>query len=236
MQCIPGSILIFLKHKLTVALSFRAMLNVCEFELRVDNFRKDFCIIFLIGFTPCKAEQSLQGMEVHEKENHKYEKHMRKLMRKNPKIKVSINSRLKNMQIICQRKAFCRQSMLESKKEIVDIDILVTSRRWWQKNATYRNNEWAIVWTIFIWVTRTYVMFCFSYFVCLSFFVTTIVAWLFFYVSVGGWINNSKCWFNHLESTLVHPFAEASMFHKICWLTCPISNPGPFHSFELSVL
>ena len=113
---------------------------------------------------------------------------------------------------------------------------LVTSRRWWQKNATYRNNEWAIVWAIFIWVTRTYVMFCFSYFVCLSFFVTTIVAWLFFYVSVGGWINNSKCWFNHLESTLVHPFAEASMFHKICWLTCPISNPGPFHSFELSVL
>ena len=44
---------------------------------------------------------------------------------------MSVNSRLKATKIICQRKAFYRQIIPESscaRKEIVDIDILVTSR------------------------------------------------------------------------------------------------------------
>ena len=44
---------------------------------------------------------------------------------------MSVNSRLKATKMIGQRKAFCRQRIPESscaKKEIVDIDILVTSR------------------------------------------------------------------------------------------------------------
>ena len=42
-----------------------------------------------------------------------------------------VNSRLKAVKIICQRKAFYRQRIPESscaRKETVDIDILVTSR------------------------------------------------------------------------------------------------------------
>ena len=44
---------------------------------------------------------------------------------------MSVNSRLKAIQIIGQRKAFCRQRIAEPscvRKEAVDIDILVLSR------------------------------------------------------------------------------------------------------------
>ena len=44
---------------------------------------------------------------------------------------MSVNSRLKAMQIIGQRKAFYRQGIPEfscARKEIIDIDIFVTSR------------------------------------------------------------------------------------------------------------
>ena len=54
------------------------------------------------------------------------------MYRKNPKKKVSINSRLKAIYIINQRKAFCGQRILESgcaRKETVDREILITSRR-----------------------------------------------------------------------------------------------------------
>ena len=50
---------------------------------------------------------------------------------------MSINSRLKSTKIIGQRKAFYRQRIPESscaRKEIVDIDILVTSRNGDRKN------------------------------------------------------------------------------------------------------
>ena len=67
-------------------------------------------------------------MELQEKgENHKG-----KLYRKNPRKKLSINSRLKVIYIIGQRKAFCRQRIPESgceRKETVDIEILLTCRK-----------------------------------------------------------------------------------------------------------
>ena len=86
---------------------------------------------FKLSFTPCKAEQPLRGMELQEKEE-KDENHRGKLYRKNPRKKVSINSRLKAIYIIGQRKAFCGQRIPESscaRKETVDIEILITSRR-----------------------------------------------------------------------------------------------------------
>ena len=70
-------------------------------------------------------------MELQEKEE-KDGNHRRKPYRKNPMKKVSINSRLKAIYIIGQRKAFCGQRIPESscaRKETVDIDIFITSRR-----------------------------------------------------------------------------------------------------------
>ena len=67
-----------------------------------------------------------------QKRKEKDENHRGKLYRKNPRKKVSINSRLKAIYIIGQRKAFCGQRISESsctRKEIVDIEILVTSKR-----------------------------------------------------------------------------------------------------------
>ena len=59
---------------------------------------------------------------------------------------MSLNSRLKAIQIVGQRKAFYTQRIPESRyarKEIVDIDILVTSRNGEKKNhAIYQNNEY----------------------------------------------------------------------------------------------
>ena len=48
-----------------------------------------------MGFTQCKAEQPLWGMELQEKEEEKDEKHSGKLFRKNLQIKDALsNSRL----------------------------------------------------------------------------------------------------------------------------------------------
>ena len=58
-------------------------------------------------------------------------KHTGNLFRKNLQLKMSVNSRLKAIKIIGQRKAFYRQRIPESscvRKETVDIDVLVTSR------------------------------------------------------------------------------------------------------------
>ena len=70
-------------------------------------------------------------MELQEKEE-KDENHRGKLYRKNPRKKESINSRLTAIYIIGQRKAFCGQRIPESscaRKEIVEIEIFITSRR-----------------------------------------------------------------------------------------------------------
>ena len=91
----------------------------------------EFCFLKKLEFTLWRAEQPLQGMELLEKEEEKVEKHKGKLLRRNPKIKVSINSIFKTIQIISSRKTFFRQRISESSclwKEIVDIDILITSK------------------------------------------------------------------------------------------------------------
>ena len=56
---------------------------------------------------------------------------------------MSVNSRLQGTKIIGQIKAFYRQRIPESKKEIVDTDILVTSWNGDRKimHAIYQNNE-----------------------------------------------------------------------------------------------
>ena len=59
---------------------------------------------------------------------------------------MTVNSRLKAIYIIGQRKAFYRQRIPESsctRKETVEIDMLVTSRNCDRKNhAIYQNSEW----------------------------------------------------------------------------------------------
>ena len=60
---------------------------------------------FKLGFTSCKAEQPLQGMELQEKEAQKdYIQHIGNPFRKN--LQLSVNSRLKATKIIGQSKAF----------------------------------------------------------------------------------------------------------------------------------
>ena len=84
-----------------------------------------------LGFTPCKAEQPLRGMELHEKK-HKKDYRIQKIsLERTYSQKMSVNCELKATKIIGQRKVFYRQRILEfscARKETVDIDILVTSR------------------------------------------------------------------------------------------------------------
>ena len=64
--------------------------------LPCNKIQKFFRYVFLLGFTPYKVEQSLQGMELQEKEEEKDGKDIGKLFRKSrKKKKMSINSGLK---------------------------------------------------------------------------------------------------------------------------------------------
>ena len=74
-----------------------------------------------MGFTPCKAEQPLRGMELQEKKAQKRLQYTENLFRKNLQLKMSVNSGLKATKIIGQRKAFYRQKIPEfsrARKEI----------------------------------------------------------------------------------------------------------------------
>ena len=89
-----------------------------------------------LGFTPCKAEQPLRGMELQEKEAQKDYSIQEIWLERTYSLKMSVNSRLKATKIKGQRKAFYRQRIPESscaRKETVDIDILVTSRNGYRK-------------------------------------------------------------------------------------------------------
>ena len=84
-----------------------------------------------MGFTSCKAEQPLRGMELQKKKSPKRLQHTGNLFIKNLQLKDDCNSRLKTTKIIGQKKTFYRQRIPESscaRKETVDRDILVTSR------------------------------------------------------------------------------------------------------------
>ena len=84
-----------------------------------------------MGFTPCKTEQPLRGIELQEKEAQKEYSIQEICLESTYSSKMSDSSRLKATKIIGQRKAFCRQRIPECscvRKETVDIDILVTSR------------------------------------------------------------------------------------------------------------
>ena len=83
---------------------------------------------FFIGIYAMK--QPLRSMKLQEK-NTKRLKSTQNLFPKNLKLKVSLNSRLKAIQFIGQRKAFYKQNILElsyARKETIATDILVTSR------------------------------------------------------------------------------------------------------------
>ena len=62
-----------------------------------------------LGFTLCKSQQPLRGIELQEKEVQKKSKHTGNLFKKNLRMKVSVNSRLKTIRIIVPKKAFYRQ-------------------------------------------------------------------------------------------------------------------------------
>ena len=84
-----------------------------------------------MGFTPCKAEQPLRGMELQEKQAQKDHSIEEICLERAYSSKASVNSRLQAAKIIDPRKAFYRQRIPESscaRKKTVDIDILVTSR------------------------------------------------------------------------------------------------------------
>ena len=84
-----------------------------------------------MGFTPCKAEQPLQNMELQEKKHKKDCRIQEICLERTYSKKISVNSGIKATKIIGQRKAFYRQRIPEfscARKETVDIDILVTSR------------------------------------------------------------------------------------------------------------
>ena len=103
------------------------------------------CFWFFIKWdSPCKAEQSLQGMELQEKEAQKRQSIQEICLERTHSWKMSVNSRLKANKIVGQRKAFFKQRILESscaKKETVDIDILGTSRNIVKNHAMYQNNK-----------------------------------------------------------------------------------------------
>ena len=83
-----------------------------------------------LGFTPCKVEQPLQGMELKGKKSAKRLKHTGNLLQEKPTVHRCLLI-LGLKPFIGQRKAFYRQRIPEpsyARKETVDTDILVTSR------------------------------------------------------------------------------------------------------------
>ena len=89
-----------------------------------------------MGFTPCKAEQLLQGMELQEKEAQKDYRIQEICLERTYSQNMSVDSRFKATKIIGQRKAFSRQRIAESscqRKETVYIDTLVTPRNGYRK-------------------------------------------------------------------------------------------------------
>ena len=65
-------------------------------------------LFFKLGFTPCKAEQPLRGMELQEKEAQKDYSIQEICLERTYSLKMSVNSRLKATKIKGQRKAFYR--------------------------------------------------------------------------------------------------------------------------------
>ena len=77
-------------------------------------------LFFKLGVTPCKALHPLQSMDLKEKEK-----------KRNQRWKGSNNCWLKVIEVIGQRKAFCRLRIPEptcARKEAVVIDILLSPR------------------------------------------------------------------------------------------------------------
>ena len=95
-----------------------------------------------MGFTPCKAEQPLRGMELQEKQAQKDHSIEKICLERAYSSKVSVNSRLQAAKIIDPTKAFYRQRVPESscaRKKTVDIAILV--RMVTKNHAIYQNNK-----------------------------------------------------------------------------------------------
>ena len=85
---------------------------------------------FKLVITLSKAEQSLADMEIQKKEAGKHRSIQDFCLERVHRLKVSVNSRLKAIQNIDQRKAFYRQIVPKSScsmNKINDINILVTS-------------------------------------------------------------------------------------------------------------
>ena len=84
----------------------------------------------LLVFTPSKAEQPLRCIELQGKEGKKIKSILDSCLQRVQR-KVFINSRLKAIKIISQRKGFCWQKIPQPscpRKETVEIDIFIISR------------------------------------------------------------------------------------------------------------
>ena len=80
-------------------------------------------VVSLHGFTPCKAEQPLQGMDLQEKD----EKHTGKFLARTQSWKVSVKSFRSQVKVRhSSGKVF--QSLALWRKETVDVDVFITSR------------------------------------------------------------------------------------------------------------
>ena len=79
-----------------------------------------------MGFTPCKAEQPLRGMQLQEKKHKKDQlQGTENLFRKNLLKDASVNSGLKVTKIIGKRKAFYRQRILEFSRVRKETKLLI---------------------------------------------------------------------------------------------------------------
>ena len=90
-----------------------------------------FIIIYINGIHSMQGLTAIGRHGITRERNTKRFRHAGNLFRKNLQLKMSVNSGLKAISIIGQRKPFHRQRIPESscpRKETVDIDILVTYR------------------------------------------------------------------------------------------------------------
>ena len=105
-------------------------LNILKKHLFLNIYHFPYWIFLKLRFTPCKAEEPLQGMELQEKETQKDYNIQEICLGRTYSSKMSVNSIFKATYIISQKKAFYRQRTPESsrvRKETIDIDIFVTS-------------------------------------------------------------------------------------------------------------
>ena len=113
---------------------FGKMIQLSDFrlnELRCKDLQVLNTLFSKLGFTPRKAEQPLQAMELQKRKCKKMKVHRKSVQKERTNKTVFVNSRLNAIQRKGLGKAFYRQRIPKSlfaRKETVNIDILKTYR------------------------------------------------------------------------------------------------------------